>query len=349
MKAVRFTGVNQPLVLQEVPVPQIGARDVLVKVKAAGVCHSDAHYRAGISPVKPVPLTLGHEVSGVVERIGAEVSSLKPGDRVCLHYNLSCGDCYYCSTGNDQFCEKVLMIGHYTNGGYAEYIAVPARNAIPLPAEIPFEQGATLMCASATAFHALRKSRLKGGETVAIFGAGGLGQSAVQLAKAFGAVEVFAVDINEDKLKLAAFYDAIPVNAQESDPVAEIKRLTNGKGVDVAVEMIGLPKTMKQALQVAGVMARVVIVGLSNQPLEIKTYTELLGNEVELIGSNDHHLQELPILLDLARRKVLDTSRIVTRAIPLDADAINKALDDLERFGGDVRTVIVPGSDSADS
>lgn len=349
MKAVRFTGVNQPLVLQEVPVPQIGARDVLVKVKAAGVCHSDAHYRAGISPVKPVPLTLGHEVSGVVERIGAEVSSLKPGDRVCLHYNLSCGDCYYCSTGNDQFCEKVLMIGHYTNGGYAEYIAVPARNAIPLPAEIPFEQGATLMCASVTAFHALRKSRLKGGETVAIFGAGGLGQSAVQLAKAFGAVEVFAVDINEDKLKLAAFYDAIPVNAQESDPVAEIKRLTNGKGVDVAVEMIGLPKTMKQALQVAGVMARVVIVGLSNQPLEIKTYTELLGNEVELIGSNDHHLQELPILLDLARRKVLDTSRIVTRAIPLDADAINKALDDLERFGGDVRTVIVPGSDSADS
>ena len=347
MKAIRFVGVNQPLQMQEIPIPEIGARDVLVKVKAAGVCHSDAHYRAGISPVRPVPLTLGHEVAGVVESTGADVTHLKPGDRVCLHYNLSCGDCYHCTTGNDQFCEKVLMIGHYTNGGYAEFIAVPARNAIPLPDEIPFEQGATLMCASATAFHALRKSRLKGGETAAIFGAGGLGQSAIQLAKAFGAVEVFAVDLNEEKLSLAAQYDAIPINAKETDPVAEIKRLTNGKGVDVAIEMIGLSKTMKQALQVAGVLGRVVIVGLSNQPLEIQTYTELLGNEVELIGSNDHHLQELPLLLDLARRKVLDTSQIVTRLIPLDADAINNTLDALERFGSGIRTVVVPDSDSA--
>lgn len=344
MKAVRFIGVNQPLQMQEIPVPEIGERDVLVKVKAAGVCHSDAHYRAGISPVRPVPLTLGHEVAGIVEKVGGQVSSVKVGDRVCLHYNLSCGDCYHCSTGNDQFCEKVLMIGHYTNGGYAEYIAVPARNAIPLPDEIPFEQGATLMCASATAFHALRKSRIKGGETAAIFGAGGLGQSAIQLAKAFGAVEVYAVDIYEDKLKLAQQYDAIPIHAKKVDPVAEIKRLTNNKGVDVAIEMIGLPQTMKQALQVAGVMARVVIVGLSNKSLEIQTYTELLGNEVELIGSNDHHLQELPLLVDLARRKILDTSQIVTKTIPLDADAINAALDNLEKFGGDVRTVIVPAS-----
>ena len=349
MKAVRFIGVNQPLQMQEVPVPEIGERDILVKVKAAGVCHSDAHYRAGISPVHPVPLTLGHEVAGVVEKIGSQVTNVKIGDRVALHYNLSCGDCYHCSTGNDQFCEKVLMIGHFTNGGYAEYIAVPARNAILLPDEIPFEQGATLMCASATAFHALRKSRIKGGETVAIFGAGGLGQSAIQLAKAFGALEVFAVDINESKLELAKQHGATPVNAQKVDAVAEIKRLTHNKGVDVAIEMIGLPQTMKQALQVAGVMARVVIVGLSNKTLEIQTYTELLGNEVELIGSNDHHLQELPLLVDLARRKVLDTSKVVSKTIPLDADAINAALEELERFGSDVRTVIVPASSQADN
>ncbi len=349
MKAVRFIGVNQPLQMQEVPVPEIGERDILVKVKAAGVCHSDAHYRAGISPVRPVPLTLGHEVAGVVEKIGSQVTNVKIGDRVALHYNLSCGDCYHCSTGNDQFCEKVLMIGHFTNGGYAEYIAVPARNAILLPDEIPFEQGATLMCASATAFHALRKSRIKGGETVAIFGAGGLGQSAIQLAKAFGALEVFAVDINESKLELAKQHGATPVNAQKVDAVEEIKRLTHNKGVDVAIEMIGLPQTMKQALQVAGVMAHVVIVGLSNKTLEIQTYTELLGNEVELIGSNDHHLQELPLLVDLARRKVLDTSKVVSKTIPLDAHAINTALDELERFGSDVRTVIVPASSQADN
>jgi len=345
MKAVRFMGVNQPLQMQEVPLPEIGERDILVQVRAAGVCHSDAHYRAGVSPVRPVPLTLGHEVAGVIEKIGAQVTNVKVGDRVALHYNLSCGDCYYCTSGNDQFCEKGVMIGHYTNGGYAEYIAVPARNAIPLPEEIPFEEGATLMCASATAFHALRKSRIKGGETAAIFGAGGLGQSAIQLAKAFGAVEVYAVDINEAKLDLAKRFGAIPINAKQTDAVAEIKRLTHNKGVDVAIEMIGLPKTQKQALQAVGIMGRVVMVGLSKQPLEIQTYTELLGGEVELIGSNDHHLQELPLLVDLARRKILDTSHIVTRTIPLDADAINAALDDLEQYGSDVRTVIVPASD----
>jgi propanol-preferring alcohol dehydrogenase len=344
MKAIRFIGVKKPLEMQEIPIPKIGERDILVKVKAAGICHSDAHYRAGISPVRPVPLTLGHEVAGIVEKIGSQVTNVKVGERVCLHYNISCGDCYHCSTGNDQFCEKVLMLGHYTNGGFAEYISVPARNAIHLPDEIPFEQGATLMCASATAFHALRKSRLKGGERVAIFGVGGLGQSAVQLARAFGAIEVYAVDINEDKLDLAKQYGAIPINSKKVDAVSEINRLTHGKGVDVAIEMIGLQQTMKQAILVAGVLARVVIVGLSNKPLEIDTYNELLGNEVELIGSNDHHLQELPLLVEMARKKVLDTSRIVTRTVSLDADVVNAVLDELENFGGDVRTVIVPAS-----
>lgn len=342
MKAIRFVGVKQALEMQDIPIPEIGERDILVKVKAAGICHSDAHYRAGISPVKPVPLTLGHEVAGIVEKIGKQVTNVKIGDRVCLHYNITCGDCYHCSTGNDQFCEKVLMLGHYTNGGYAEYIAVPARNAIHLPDEIPFEQGATLMCASATAFHALKKSRIKAGERVAIFGVGGLGQSAIQLAKAFGAIEVFAVDINQDKLNLAKEYGAIPVNAKEVNPADEIKKLTNNKGVDVAIEMIGLSQTMKQAIQIAGVMGRVVIVGLSSQPIEVNTYTEILGNEVELIGSNDHHLAELPLLVDLARRKILDTSKIVTKTVSLDAEEINQVLDDLENFSSDVRTVIVP-------
>jgi 2-desacetyl-2-hydroxyethyl bacteriochlorophyllide A dehydrogenase len=341
MKAVRFVGVKQALEMQDIPIPEFGERDILVKVKAAGICHSDAHYRAGISPVKPVPLTLGHEVAGVVEKIGAQVTNVKIGDRVCLHYNITCGDCYHCSTGNDQFCEKVLMLGHYTNGGYAEYIAIPARNAIHLPDEIPFEQGATLMCASATAFHALKKSRIKAGEKVAIFGVGGLGQSAIQLAKAFGAIEVFAIDINQEKLNLAKSYGAIPVNAKQVNPVDEIKKLTNNKGVDVAIEMIGLSQTMKQAIQIAGVMGRVVIVGLSSQPVEVNTYTEILGNEVELIGSNDHHLAELPLLVDLARRKILDTSKIVTKTVPLDAEEINQVLDDLENFSSDVRTVIV--------
>jgi 2-desacetyl-2-hydroxyethyl bacteriochlorophyllide A dehydrogenase len=342
MKAVQMVGVGQPLELREIPIPEIGPRDVLVRVRAAGICHSDVHYRAGRSPVRPLPMTLGHEVAGTIEQIGSDVTSHKTGDRVVLHYNITCGDCYHCSTGSEQFCGQGLMLGHYTAGGYAEYIAVPARNAVPLPEEIPFEEGATLMCASATSFHALRKARLKAGETAAVFGVGGLGLSAVQLARAFGALDVFAVDIFPEKLALAQEYGAIPVNAREVDPVQEIRRQTHGKGVDVALELIGLAVTMRQAVQSLGVMGRAVIAGISDQPLEIDTYRELLGNEVEIIGSNDHLLQELPLLVDLRRRNVLDTSKVVSRTVPLDAKAINQVLDELEQFGSGVRTVIVP-------
>ena len=118
MKAVRLVEINQPLQLAEIPVPSIGKRDLLVRVRAAGICHSDVHYRAGKSPVYPLPMTLGHEVAGVVEAAGAEVTRFKPGDRVCLHYMVTCGNCYYCSTGNEQFCSQGKMIGHYTDGGY---------------------------------------------------------------------------------------------------------------------------------------------------------------------------------------------------------------------------------------
>ena len=160
MRAVRLIEFGKPMELQEIPIPDIGEKDILIHIRAAGICHSDAHYRAGRSTMGMMPITLGHEVAGVVEKIGVQVSTHKVGDRVCLHYNISCGNCYYCNTGNDQFCDSVKMIGHHLDGGYAEYIAVPARNAIHLPDEIPFEEGATLMCASATALHSLSKSRV---------------------------------------------------------------------------------------------------------------------------------------------------------------------------------------------
>jgi propanol-preferring alcohol dehydrogenase len=234
------------------------------------------------------------------------------------------------------------MVGHHMDGGYAEYIAVPARNAIPLPDEITFEAGATLMCASATALHALNKARLKAGETVAIFGVGGLGLSAVQLAKALGAVAVFAVDIKEEKLELASEYGAIPIDGNHVNAVEKIRKLTNSKGVDVGIEMIGLPKTMKQTVESLGVMGRAVIVGISQIPLEVNPYQTLIGYETEIIGSNDHLLQELPLLVDMARQKILDTSKVVSHTIPLDADKINKRLDDLENYTSDIRAVIVP-------
>src|SRR5699024_7047024 len=317
MKAVRFVGVQKPLQMQEVPVPKISGSDVLVEVKAAGICHSDAHYRAGLSPVSSTPLTLGHEVAGLIKEVGSEVPDITVGERVALHYNVTCGHCFRCASGNDQFCEQAKMIGHHIDGGYAEYIAVPARNAIRLPDKIPFEQGATLMCASATAYHALLKARIKTGDKVAILGAGGLGQSAIQLARTFGALQVFAVDLNEDKLEIAASHGAVSINANEVDPVEEIKRQTGGKGVDVAVEMIGLLQTTRQAIECVGPLGRVVLVGLFDKPVELITYKDLLANEVELIGSNDHRLHELTTLVDFVKNGKLDTSKAVTKTIPL--------------------------------
>lgn len=342
MKTVRLIEVGQPLQEQDISIPPMGDKDILVKVRAAGICHSDAHYRSGKSPTYPLPMTLGHEVAGVVEATGKSVSRVRAGDRVCLHYMVTCGECDYCMTGNEQFCTKGKMLGHNTDGGYAEYIVVPERNAVKLPEKIPFEQGATLMCASSTSFHALKKSRLKIGETVAIFGVGGLGISAVQLARVFGVLEVYAVDINPKKLDLAQKYGAIPVNALEKDPVVEIRRMTHNKGVDVSLELIGLPNTMRQAVQSLAIFGRTVVAGISDLPMHVNTYRELIGPEIEIIGCSDHLLQELPVLIEIACQGRLDLSHIVTQTIPLDAVVINKVLDDLERFGDNVRTVIVP-------
>jgi propanol-preferring alcohol dehydrogenase len=342
MKAVRMAGVGRPLELQEIPVPAVGDREVLVHVRAAGICHSDVHYRAGRSAMGPLPLTLGHEIAGVVEQIGSRVRTTRVGDRVCLHYLLSCGDCEYCRGGHEQFCPQGAMLGHHVDGGYAEYIAVPEQNAVPLPAEIPFEQGAIMMCSSATAFHALRKARLQGGETVVIFGVGGLGISALQLAQAFGALDVYAVDIHAAKLRLAEQLGAIPVDATAGDPVAAIRRLTGGRGVDVAVELIGLPLTMQQAVRVLAALGRAVIAGVSEQPLTLDTYREVLGREAEVIGTNDHLRYELPLLLELARRGKLQLAEAVAQTVSLDAGAINAVLDRLDAFQGAVRTVVVP-------
>jgi 2-desacetyl-2-hydroxyethyl bacteriochlorophyllide A dehydrogenase len=341
MKAIRLIRPGQPLEAQQIPVPAVSARDVLVRVKAAGICHSDAHYRSGLSRVDPLPLTLGHEVAGVVEQIGAGVRNVKCGDRICVHYLATCGECVYCQQGNEQFCTAGAMIGKYRDGGYAEFIVTPARSVFRLPEEIPFEQGAIMMCSSATSLHALNKARLRAGESVAVFGAGGLGLSAIQLARAHGAREVFAVDIKPSKLEMARSFGAVPVNAAAGDPVAELQRLTNGRGVDVALELIGLPATMRQAVQSLAIKGRAALAGLMDKTFEIAPYTEVLNKEAEIVGVSDHLAQELPGLIEWVRQGKLDLSRVIARTVPLDAGAINEVLDGLEEFGQDGRAVVV--------
>jgi propanol-preferring alcohol dehydrogenase len=235
------------------------------------------------------------------------------------------------------------MIGKYRDGGYAEYIGVPARMAFALPKAIPFEQGAVMMCSSATSLHAIFKANIKPGDTVAVFGIGGLGMSAIQLASVFGALDVLAVDIDEAKLKMAAALGGTPIDNREGRAVEAIMKATDGKGVAAAIELIGLPSTIRQAVDVIAPLGTIVLVGLGDQPVAIEPYVDLIGKEATVVGCADHLAQEIPLLLDLVQRNKLDLDHVVTRSVPLEADAVNAVLDQMETFSSaDIRTVILP-------
>ena len=342
MKAVQLVQVGKPLRDAEVPIPEISASDVLIRVGAAGICHSDAHYRAGISEFDRLPLTLGHEVAGTVEKVGKAVTNVAPGDRVCVHYLVQCGSCEFCVRGLEQFCIKGQMIGRHRDGGYAEFIKIPSNSAFVLPNEISFEVGAVMMCSSATALHALNKARLKPGESVAIFGFGGLGFSALQLARAFGSVEVYVVEINPAKLALAEKFGAVAVNAKATDPVEQIRAGTSGKGVDVSLELIGSAKTMRQTVLCLAPLGRAALVGLTMESISIFPYPEMINREAEIIGVSDHLATELPTLIEFVRSGRLRFPAGMLHSVDLDAGQINAVLDGLETSTERIRTVILP-------
>jgi D-arabinose 1-dehydrogenase-like Zn-dependent alcohol dehydrogenase len=342
MKAVRLVQVGKPLNQADIPIPEIGSSDILIRVAAAGICHSDAHYRAGISKIDRLPLTLGHEIAGRVEQAGSDVAHLSAGDRVCVHYLVHCGGCEFCVRGLEQFCRSGQMIGKHRDGGYAEFIKVPAKNAFPLPDEIPFEVGAIMMCSSATALHALKKARFKPGESIAIFGFGGLGFSALQLARAFNCGDVYVIEINPAKLASIRKLGAVAIDAKAGDPVEQIRDATGGKGVDVSVELIGSGTTMKKAVQSLGILGRAALVGLTTESMSVFPYTELINKEAEIIGVSDHLATELPALIEFARSGKLRFPPETLRVVDLAAVQINAALDALQDSIDHVRTVIVP-------
>jgi 2-desacetyl-2-hydroxyethyl bacteriochlorophyllide A dehydrogenase len=302
MHAVRLTQLKSPLIDDDVPEPIAGSGELLVDIRAAGICHSDAHYRAGGGSVN-LPLTLGHEIAGVI---------VSTGQRVALHYLHDDG----------------RMLGKEVDGGYAERIVVPAANAVPIPDGVSFEAAAVMMCSTATAYHALRLAGLRAGESVAIIGFGGLGASAVQLAKVLGADRVFAVDRVPEKLEMAKSFGAIPVAAEELCDI------------DIALDFAGHPATTLQALRSLRRGGRIMIVAINLRELAIDPYRDVLANERHIIGVSDHTRDELVELLDLARRGEIEMSRVITRRVGLDADSINAVLDDLDRGTTHLRTVI---------
>jgi propanol-preferring alcohol dehydrogenase len=341
MRAVQLVGIGQPLELREVPLPQPGPGEIRLRVRAAGMCHSDAHYRAGTASVAFAPITPGHEVAGVVDALGAGVRDVAVGARVALHYLCTCGQCEYCARGDEQFCPRGQMLGKHRDGGYAEYIVAPARNAIAMADEVSFAAAAIMMCSSATAFHALRKARMAPGDAVAVFGVGGLGMSALQLARGCGAGAVFAVDIDAAKLVAARRLGAIAVDVTQAPADQQLRELTQGRGVDVALEFAGLPLTQQQALASLAVRGRVALAGISGRPFAVDSFAKVLNREAEIIGVSDHLRGELVTLMAFAQRGMLDLEGVISDRLGLDAAAINQRLDALERFHGHTRSVIV--------
>jgi propanol-preferring alcohol dehydrogenase len=339
VRAVRLVAHRTPLVDDTIPEPALTAGAVRVAIKAAGICHSDAHYRAGNAGSDVLPRTLGHEIAGEVVECGPGVTTHKAGDRVCLHYVLSCTRCAFCLRGEEQFCTSYAMLGNTVDGGFAEQVTVPARNAVHLPASIPYAQGAIMMCSSATVLHALRKGRLAPGERVAVIGIGGLGVSAIQLAARLGASQVVGVDLNPERLTSATKYGAVAVRGGP-DAAAAVRDATAGEGVNVVLDLVGGNATTNSALSMLAPRGRAVVVGLSHETVAVNAYRRILAQEAELIGSNDHLLSELGELIAFVQAGELRLAEVVANTVPLDAARINAVMDALDAGRAPLRTVV---------
>jgi len=263
MKAAVVRAFGEPLVIEDVPVPVPGPGEILVKVKACGVCHTDLHAASGDWPVKPLPPFIpGHEVAGVVAELGPGVTDFKLGDAVGVAWlHDACMRCEYCETGWETLCEHQHNTGYSVNGGFAEYVVASAAFAARLPASVDFAAIAPILCAGVTTYKGLKETEARPGEWVLISGIGGLGQVAIQYAKAMG-LKVVALDIAEDKLQLARAAGAEQVvNALSPDAIESVLRATKGGAHGVLVTAVSVA-AFAQALKMTRRKGTVCLVGL---------------------------------------------------------------------------------------
>jgi len=342
MKAAIFHGSGQPLTIEEVPTPRPGPGEIVLKVAACGVCHTDLHYLDhGVPTAKTPPMILGHEPSGIVAAVGAGVSNFQEGDRVLLPAVYTCGSCEACRRGRENICSSMVMFGNHVDGAYAEYVKAPARDAFHLPSEIPLEEGAIIADATSTPFHAVvNRAQVKPGQSVVVFGCGGVGINAVQIAAAVGGA-VIAVDPIPEKLALATRLGAVAtVNPSQVENVSkEIRKLTGG-GAEVAIECIGKPTVMADAFNCLRTGGRLVVIGYSAENLTIKA-GKIMFQELEIIGSLGCRPVDYPRLIELVRQGKVKVKELVTGRYPLEK--INEAFDLLRQGRPDVvRSLIVP-------
>jgi S-(hydroxymethyl)glutathione dehydrogenase/alcohol dehydrogenase len=338
--------------IEEIPVPEPAAGEVLVRVSACGVCHTDLHVMKA-EVAFPTPAVMGHEISGTVAALGRGVHGPPVGTHVASAFIMPCGYCAACGAGRDDLCDNFFAMNRlrgtlydgttrlrrtdgtplamYSMAGLAEYSVVPATDVFSLAAGLPLQESSVLGCAVFTAYGAVRHgAELRGGERIAVVAAGGVGMNIIQIARAFGASQIIAIDVRDDKLETARRLGATDVvNASAPDATARVRELTDGRGVDVAFEVLGLPQTFTQALEVIRDGGRMVAVGIApgktTAPVEI---TRLVRRELRIIGSYGARTRtDMPEIIRLAAQGIFRPETMVTQRFPLtEADAAYAAL-----------------------
>ncbi len=327
MKAAVLKKLKEPLVIEDVPVPVVGPKDVLMKVKQCGICITDIKMASGVRPTGTLPFIIGHEGVGIVEEVGKEVTHFKKGDRVLMDPLLSCGMCLNCSFGRDNMCESRRLIGitDGTPGVYAEYGIIPERNLYKLPDEVSFTDGVLINSLLSPAFHGVKRIDFRASETACVYGLGSIGTMTVLALKAFGASQIIGVDISEQALKNAQKFglDAT-INSKKEDPVKKIKELTGGRGVDVAFEVVGNHETIFQAICSTRHGGRTCVLGVPfyhvvmdfKDPLGF--FHELSEKEASIIVAWGYTRQEFPMMLNMVNKKLIDFSPCRTKTISLE-------------------------------
>lgn len=322
----------------DVPMPKVGQKDVLVKVTACGLCGTDLEHYEGVPTFGRLPITLGHEISGIVAETGAEVTRVKKGDRVLAPPLLTCGNCYYCRSGRDNLCENFLMVGSSMNGGFAEYVLIPReRDLVPLPQEIPLEEGAVITDALATPYHALKYiAHVEAGMKVAVFGAGGIGLNAVQIANSFGA-SVVAVTRNPKRLEAAKQLGAVDTVTYVPEAAREVRRVTGG-GVDVAIEATGRTEVIQAAWDSVKRGGILCVTGVAAGDLVIPNAVRIMFYEKGLFGTIGSRSTGYYEIIDLLKKNKLKL--LIQEKIKLDD--IKEGFQRLKQGEIVTRALVVP-------
>ncbi|MCC8189601.1 MAG: galactitol-1-phosphate 5-dehydrogenase [Planctomycetes bacterium] len=320
MKALVLKEYNQ-LVLEEMPRPEYGAGDVLIRVKACAICGSDVHGMDGSSGRRIPPIVMGHEAAGVVEAVGRDVTDFRPGDRVTFDSTIFCGACHFCRGGQMNLCDNRRVLGvscgeYRLHGAFAEYVAVPAHILYPIPDAVTFEQAAMVEPLS-VAFHALSRSPVSLNARAVVVGTGMIGLLVVQLLRAAGCGAIIAVDVAEEKLEMAKRFGATAgVRSVQGDPVAAIQALTGGRGADLAFEVVGMTPTIQLAVAAVRKGGSVTLVGNLSSTVEFPLQAAVT-RQISLLGTCASN-GEYPDCLDLIASGKVDVDSFISAVVPLE-------------------------------